>query len=182
MSYMRTDGLGAYMRQDYVTPQVLRAPWQSAAIRIPPAWSLSAASGGLGFYDDTGNYSWEFYPPPYDFLAPGPGDPAPGMVAPEEANLTNGLGGCGCGGSCCSSSKGVGQIDLSNILPTFYTPFASSDISTWGWEEWGIILAGGYLVISMIGDAAKGVGAVRSYSRKRTSARRKALQAQMDSF
>ena len=42
MSYMRTDGLGAYMRQDYVTPQVLRAPWQSAAIRIPPAWSLSA--------------------------------------------------------------------------------------------------------------------------------------------
>jgi hypothetical protein len=72
---------------------------------------------GLGEYEPTGNWSWEFYPPPYDFLAPPAVLPVPGVVMPED-RLQNmggfsGLAGCGCGGKCgggcgCGSACGCG--------------------------------------------------------------------------
>ena len=111
---------------------------------------------GLADYQPTGNWSWEFYPPPYDFLAPPRSIPMPGVVMPEDALQPRGFGGCGCGGKCgggcgCGSacscgghSSGLGQdetvdptmapipapapapVDLGSDLSNFASTFTSS--------------------------------------------------------
>jgi hypothetical protein len=79
---------------------------------------------GLGDYQNTGNWSWEFYPPPYDFLAPPRTIAAPGVVLPEDAlqpayGLRRFLGrpsvGMGCGKSggdcgCGCSGKSAPHV------------------------------------------------------------------------
>jgi hypothetical protein len=35
---------------------------------------------GMGDYDRSGNYAWEFFPPPYDFLAPADSAPQPAPI------------------------------------------------------------------------------------------------------
>lgn len=68
--------------------------------------SMSGPNAGMGDYQATGNWSWEFYPPPYDFLGPPATMPAPGVVLPEDVLQyagVRGLRGVGCGaGSGCS--------------------------------------------------------------------------------
>ena len=112
---------------------------------------------GLGSYSRVPNWAWEFYPPPYNFLAPAPVRGPRGQVAPEEAALVSsgfsGCGGsCGCGGTCGSALRnirGVGQGLLNTGL------FESGDMSTWGWGEYLVIAGGIYLVGSLFGDAKK---------------------------
>jgi hypothetical protein len=52
--------------------------------------------------------------------------------------------------------------------------FDSSDFTTWGWPEWGIIGAGLYLVLSVIGDVGQTSKRIRRASRRR----RRKLQAE----
>jgi hypothetical protein len=82
---------------------------------------------GLGSYQRIGNWSWEFYPPPYDFLAPPASAPRPGSLLPEERDQpTLGLG---CGATCsCNKKPGMGDIptDLSAI---------ANDIAGGNWTQ-----------------------------------------------
>lgn len=73
--------------------------------------------------------------------------------------------GCGCGGKC----KGMGQL------------FETTDISQWGIGEWAVIGLGGLGLIFAVNAISKGVGGVRSYTRKRASRARKkaALQSEL---
>lgn len=118
-------------------------------------------ASGIGAYDNTGNWEWEYYPPPYDFLAP-----ANGVAMPPPILAKRGVG-CDCGGTCggCgdhSHSSGIGLFD-------------STDFATWGWAEYLAIGGGLYLLFSLLGDAksgAKKVQRVRSKSRRRAQARK----------
>lgn len=113
------------------------------------------------------NYSWEFWPPPYNFLAPPSVLAKPGQVQPQDLMQISptGLGctggACNCGGAC----KGLGQAGL------FGTGlFESLDTSTWGWGEWASIAVGGYLVIKLFLDAqTAGAATKRTYRRVRKS-------------
>ena len=110
-----------------------------------PKAGLFEASG-IGSYDKTGDWTWEYYPPPYDFLAP-----ADSVAMP--APVLQGMGGCGCGGSCggCGGrhehKHGMGLFD-------------SMDWTTWGAGEWTAIAVGAYVLMSLVGDTKR--TAVRS--------------------
>lgn len=123
-------------------------------------------ASGIGDYDRTGNWEWEYYPPPYDFLAP-PDSVA--MPAPVLAVRGVGCGGdCSCGGACGHDhAKGVGLFD-------------STDMSEWGIGEWAAIAVGGYLAIKLFGDVGKASKTIKR-SRSR-SKRRQQLRQQADSF
>lgn len=197
----------AYLPQAFVTPQVLAHPNRSATIRIPRLWTAPAGrarsalatpggkgpqlAGGLGEYERSGNWAYEFFPPPYDFLAPRPGSRS------EEYNQMRGLGCAGCAGSCgCSRALGddttststdqvwtdplAGALSsLSSSGFSFYVPFQSTDFSSWGWEEWALIAGGLYMAVSLFQDARSAAGAVRSYSRSRKASKRRKLEAQL---
>lgn len=93
---------------------------------------------GMGDYEQPGDWSWLYYPPPYDFLAPS--DSAP-LRAPVLGS--SGLGcseGCGCSGSFYSpQATGLGL-------------FESMDPSSWGVGEWSVVAVGGYLAVSVVND------------------------------
>jgi hypothetical protein len=119
-------------------------------------------------YNQTPDYSWLFYPPPYNFLAPPAKFPKPGAIAPESvfqsmglSGTCNGLGCTSCGGTC-----GMGQTG-SGLFGTGL--FVSSDPSTWGMGEWATVIIGGYLAINVITDAqSAGRGARKAYRRIRS--------------
>jgi hypothetical protein len=85
---------------------------------------------------------------------------SPGM----SGYRSRGLGCPECQGTCegMTGWRGLGQA-LS--FPNLYPPFESTDYTTWGWEEYGILGLLGYGVISAFLDAVS-VG-------KRTHARAK---------
>ncbi len=100
---------------------------------------------GIGGYRESGDWTWEFYPPPYDFLAPpdSVAQPAP-VLYPHDGH---GMGGCGCGGSCGGcGDHGMGQTTGPGLFGTGL--FVSMDPSTWGWGEYSVIGAGAYLLLS----------------------------------
>jgi hypothetical protein len=122
---------------------------------------------GLGAYDDIGNWSWLYYPPPYDFLAPAD-------AAPDPPISSAGLGGCGCGGSCggCGGhghKHGIGLFD-------------STDFATWGMGEWATIGVGAYLLFSLIGDTKRVGGRVRKTVKRRSAARSKYEKARSEFY
>jgi hypothetical protein len=115
--------------------------------------------GGLGSYDHTGDWSWEFYPPPYDFLAP-----ANAAAMPAPILLTPGGGlsgaGCGCGGSCggCGGhSHGMGLFE------------SGFDWTQWGAGEWTVAGVGSYLAVSLMGDMMRAKQTVQRKFRRRRS-------------
>ena len=123
---------------------------------------------GIGAYDPVGDWRWEYYPPPYDFLAPADSHAVPAPILfPASAGRTagRGIGGCGCGGSCggCGGhSHGIGLFD-------------STDFATWGVAEWSVIAGGVYLLFSLWGDTKRGASRVsRTVSKTRSGARRRA--------
>lgn len=106
---------------------------------------------GIGDYEKTGNWEWEYYPPPYDFLAPRDSAAMP----PPHLQRGIGCGGdsCNCGGTCGGSS-GIGLFD-------------SMDFTTWGVGEWGMVALGAYLVISLFNDAGRAGKTIRKATRRR---------------
>lgn len=80
------------------------------------------------------------------------------------SGYNTGLGStCGCGGACCS--KGLGFFDT------------GWDISGWGWMEWGTVLIGAYVLLSVFGTTKRGYGKVRrSYRRVRSRPKRRAKE------
>lgn len=68
-----------------------------------------------------------------------------------------GLRGCACGGCGMGLHRGMGLFD---------TPF---DLSTWGWQEWGIAALAGYALFSMFYTSSRASRAIsRSASSRRT--------------
>jgi hypothetical protein len=107
---------------------------------------------GLSGYQHTGDWTWEYYPPPYDFLAPRNSAAVPPFVYPARGV------GCGCGGSCggaCHGGLGLFESGL--------------DLSQWGLGEWAAAALGVYLIGSLMGDAGRAGRQVRKYRKaKRT--------------
>jgi hypothetical protein len=98
---------------------------------------------GIGDYVNSGDWSWQFDPPPYDFLAP-----SDSVAMPPPVLHGHGMGGCGCGGTCGGCGGGLGIFD-------------TMDISTWGVGEWGAVALGVYLLFSLMGDTQRTVKRVR---------------------
>jgi len=144
----------SYLRINPHSPPLL---WQHG--QVPP---LKLAPG-FGAYQQTGDWSWEFFGPNADaFLAPADS-------APQPAPVLGMSGDCGCGGTCggCGGhDHGMGQTS-GGVLGTGL--FSSTDISTWGWGEWLTVAAGVYLGGSLLGDVGRGASSVRKSYRRMTS-------------
>lgn len=107
---------------------------------------------GIGDYEHTGNWQWEYYPPPYDFLRPADSVAMPPPVLGGASVVPSGLGcggGCGCGGTC---GGGGGRHDHAGL-----GLFDSMDWTTWGLGEWTAIAIGSYVLLSVIGDTKRTV-------------------------
>ena len=115
---------------------------------------------GVGSYRNSGDWTWEFYPPPYDFLAPSDSAPMPAPVLFTPG--VGGLSGCHCGGRC--GGHGCGRGGVAGGLGLFDSGL---DLSQWGIGEWAIAGAGLYLALSLFGDTRKVAGKVRVASRAR---------------
>lgn len=107
---------------------------------------------GVGAYEGPGDvWNWEFYPPPYDWLAPANSTPMPAPILPKGRGMAG--CGCGCGGDCGGHGAGLGLFE------------AGLDWSQWGIAEWTLVGLGSYLVLSIVGDmfsaGRKVTGAVR---------------------
>jgi hypothetical protein len=118
---------------------------------------------GIGDYEKTGNWQWEYYPPPYDFLRPADSVAMPppvlggASVVPRSPGLSCG-GGCSCGGTCGGGkghSHGTAGLGL----------FDSMDWTTWGVGEWTCIGVGAYVLLSIIGDTKRTVTRTKKAAR-----------------
>ncbi len=130
------------------------------------ALTVAPRRRGMGEYDSVGNWSWEYYPPPYDFLAPPNAAPQPAPFAFPQG-LSGCGGSCGCGGKCGGHKHGV-----SGFMDAF-------DFSQWDWTDYALAIGAVYLVSSLWGDTKRVKGRVSKYSRSRAAAarRRKELAA-----
>lgn len=128
------------------------------------ARSTALQRRGVGDYESTGNWSWEFYPPPYDFLAPRNSAPMPAPIIGAQGMGC--AGGCGCGGHC---SKGVGSLA------------DAFDFSTWETTDYLLAAGGVYLLFSILGDFSRAKKKVSRYSRSRgaKTRRRRELQEEL---
>jgi len=120
---------------------------------------MSYLRKGTGDYENSGDWTWEHFPPPFTFL--GPPNPA-SQPSPllGGGRLGYASGACGCG---CSSDQGLGQTGLfgSGL-------FQSVDPTTWGIGEYAAIGLGVYLVASVLGDSSRGAHRVRNTYRRYT--------------
>ena len=66
-----------------------------------------------------------------------------------------GMGGCGCGGAC----GGLGLFE------------SGADFTAWGWPEWGLVLVGGYMLLSTVFTTGRAVSRVRALPGERRKAR-----------
>lgn len=106
-------------------------------------------------YQASGDWSWMFYPAPFDFLAPKDSTPQP-------APTISGFSGCGCGGKC----GGCGDHGVGQATGVFGSGlFSSTDISQWGIGEWALVGVGLYVAGSIFGDVKSGVGSYRGRKR-----------------
>jgi len=116
---------------------------------------------GFGDYEHVGDWSWEFYPFAYSWLAPQD-------AAPQPAPHLKGFGcsgGCSCGGKCKS---GMGQAATGLFGTNLFT---TTDFSQWGWGEWtvlGIGAWGALRILSDIAGAGRAVGGTVRKAHRRT--------------
>jgi hypothetical protein len=98
---------------------------------------------GIADYENSGNWTWEHFPPP--FTQWGPSNPAP---QPSAFLGGGGLGCTSCGGGCgCpADTAGLGQTGI------FGTGLFTGGPSTWGFGEWGTIAVVGYLGVKVLGS------------------------------
>lgn len=76
-------------------------------------------------------------------------------------------GACHCGGKCKQHGMGIFN--------------SGTDISGWGWQEWGVVGIGAFAVWSMFSTTSRGVSTVKRSYRRRASraAKRARLQKEM---
>lgn len=89
--------------------------------------------------------------------------PGPGTELVQHIDWAPGFG-------CACEQKGMGLFD------------SGTDISGWGWPEWGSIFAGMYMLISTVSTthrAAKHVAAIPGNRRKRRAAAYRAKAAEL---
>jgi hypothetical protein len=122
---------------------------------------------GIGDYENTGDWSWEFYPPPYDFLAPADSVAMPPWVIGGDRGMGC-AGECGCKGTC----NGLGRMGMGL--------FDSTDFSTWGIGEYAAIGLGLYLLYSLFSDTKAVAGSVKKRYRRSQSASRRKKQLQQE--
>ena len=94
--------------------------------------------------------------------------PGAALSAAGMSGFRRGLsGGCKCGGNCAGCRGGLHGHRHGMGL------FDSADFTTWGWGEWGIIAAGAYLVMSLVGDTTRAAKTTQAEftRRKRRAAR-----------
>lgn len=128
---------------------------------------------GIGDYQPVADYSFEFYPPPYNFLAPQDSRAIPPPVLPIKNGLGCGGSDCGCG---CKSKyitnvpqwNGLGQGLFNTGL------FTSANPSTWGLGEWAAVGVGLYFAGSLIGDVGRGASAAGKRGKRLSRKARKA--------
>lgn len=113
---------------------------------------------GLGLYENTGDWAWEFYPPPYNFLAPRDSAPMPAPMLYTQGGGP-GLSGCHCGGSCGGCGSGVAGLGLFD---------AGFDVSQWGVGEWVAAAGIGYLTLKLVSDLGRAGSSVTKAVRKRS--------------
>ena len=88
---------------------------------------------GAGDYENSGNWTWEHWPPPFDQWAP-----TDSAVQPSPVLGGGGLGCASCGGGCGGSDpSGLGQTSSGGLFGTGL--FTSLNPTTWGVGEWGIV-------------------------------------------
>lgn len=86
------------------------------------------------------------------------------MYVPTQKCLgVSGLGCVGCDGKC----GGLGLFE------------SGIDISQWGWQEWGLALLGGYVVMSVVSTTSRvGRSAGRAYQGVKRSAKRRSARSE----
>lgn len=88
-----------------------------------------------------GSWAWEFYPPPYNFLAPSNSAPMPAPVVSMSGR------GLGCDGKPCAKCDaarvGMGLFD------------GGLDVSTWGSIEWLVAAAGVFVAMAMLNGGTR---------------------------
>ncbi len=113
-----------------------------------------SSTARLGDYANSGDWTWEHWPPP--FTQWGPSNPAKQPSAFLGGGSLAGLGCSSCGGGCNSVDQGLGQTGL------FGTGLFAGGLnpSTWGIGEWATVGIAGYLGVQVIGShpAIKKVG------------------------
>ena len=133
------------------------------------AWYMHGNSAGLGAYANVGDWTWEFNGIEYAGMDPADSaaQPAPilgkGMGCADPAHPCSS---CKSGGGCGGHSHGVGQTSA-GIFGTGL--FASGDVTTWGIGDWACVLAGVYLIGSLVGDVNAGATKVRRSVRRMRS-------------
>ena len=104
---------------------------------------------GLSAYENSGDWTWEFDPFVYSFLAPADS-------AQQPAPIISGFSGCGdkcgCGGKC--GGHGMWQASTGLFGTNLFT---TTDFSQWGWGEWTVLAVGAWGTLRIIGDI-KGAG------------------------
>lgn len=101
-------------------------------------------SRGTAGYANSGDWTWEHWPPP--FTQWGPSDPAP---QPSPYLGGGGLGCSSCSGGC-GDPMGLGQTSSGGLFGTGLFAGGLSP-STWGVGEWAVVALGGYAGIKLIG-------------------------------
>jgi hypothetical protein len=97
---------------------------------------------GLRGYQNSGDWTWEHWPPPFDQWAPVDSVAQPAPVL--------GLGGLGCG-ACrggCGDPMGLGQTGTG----LFGTGLFVGGPSTWGFGEWATVAAGIWVGSKVLGS------------------------------
>ena len=154
--------------QDYAywVTQMYGAPGTPARNAVPMSCLMGGINcpSGMGDYDRTGDYSWMFNPPPFDFLDKAGVVPPPEMYAPAASMGLGGLGCAGkpCGSCACSRNRGVGQA--AGLFGT--SLFTSTDFAQWGVGEWSVIAVSVYLASSLFGDVKSGTKKIRRKMRR----------------
>jgi hypothetical protein len=113
-------------------------------------------------YASGANWSYLFFPPPYNFLAPPLNSRAEDVMQPRGSGM--GCSGIGCGG--CSGCGGLGQTST-GLFGTGL--FVSADPSTWGIGEWAVIGLGGLFAINAVTSAQSAGRGVRKAYRRATA-------------
>ena len=97
---------------------------------------------GVNGYQDSGDWTWEHWPPPFDKYAP-----TDSVAQPAPVLGLRGLGCSSCSGGC--GDQGLGQTTGTGL---FGTGLFIGGPSTWGFGEWATVAAGLWVGSKVLGS------------------------------